>query len=100
MVTITGPLSLGTNLKTADLNLQELIHSGVHRLVLDLTACPYSDSAGLGMLVYVYGLLREKHGTLRLCGIGERVESLLKMTNTDRFLPCDPDRSASLAAFA
>jgi anti-anti-sigma factor len=97
VVTMTGSLTLGTNLKIADTQLQQLITDGVTRLVLDLTACPYSDSAGLGVLVHTYGLLREHGGAIRLCGTPERVSALLKMTKLERLLPCDPDRATSIA---
>ena len=55
-------------------------------------------SAGLGMIVYTYGALREKSGTLRLGGVAPRVESLLKLTKTDTYLAIDPSREESLAA--
>ncbi len=98
LVTVQGPLSLGTNLKIVDTQLQQLIEEGVVKLVLDLTACPYCDSAGLGVLVHAYGLLDAKGGKIRLCGVSERVAALLKMTHTGDMLPCDADSAASIAA--
>ena len=96
--TITGPLTMGTNLKTIDSNLQTLVAEGVTRLVLDLTECPYSDSAGLGVLMQTFGLLREKDGQLRLCGVGERIGRMLRLTTTDKFFRCDATRAESVAA--
>jgi anti-anti-sigma factor len=58
----------------------------------------YIDSAGLGMMVYVYGALNEKNGTFRLCGVSPRVLSILKLTKTDSFLNVDGCREESLAA--
>lgn len=98
VVTLTGALSLGTQLKIADNQIQDLITAGVTRLVLDLTAVPYSDSAGLGTLVHLYGLLQKRAGAIRLCGVSERVAGMLRMTRTDALLPSDPDAKASLAA--
>ena len=98
VVTLTGLLTLGTNLKTADQQVQTALEQGATNLVLDLTAVAYSDSAGLGMLVHTYGLVKNKGGQLRLCGVGPRVLAMLKLTTTDRFLMIDPDRIASLAA--
>jgi anti-anti-sigma factor len=66
--------------------------------VIDLTDVEYVDSAGLGMLMYAYGMLNEKKGTLRLCGVTARVMSLLQMTKTDMFLPIDTSLDESLAA--
>jgi anti-sigma B factor antagonist len=99
VVTLTGALALGTQLKIADTQLQNLVEGGISKLVLDLTAVPYSDSAGLGMLIHIYGMLREKQGSVRLCGLSGRVASLLRLTHTDTLLPVDPDVDASLSTF-
>ena len=98
VVTLSGPLSLGTNLKIVDMQLQQLIEEGVARLVLDLTACPYADSSGLGVMVHVHGLAEAKGGSIRLCGVSERIIRMLELTHTDALLPHDADLAASLAA--
>jgi anti-sigma B factor antagonist len=98
VVTLVGLMTLGTNLKTADQRVQTALEQGAKNLVLDLTGVEYSDSAGLGMLVHTYGLAKKKGGVLRLCGLQKRVQQMLKLTTTDRFLPVDADRAASLAA--
>ncbi len=97
---IQGSLTMGTSLKTIDHNLQALIQGGVSRVVVDMTACPYSDSAGLGVLMHTFGLVQERGGAMRLCGVTERVSNLLKMTRTDTILSMDADRETSLAALA
>jgi len=99
VVTLSGPLTLGTSLKLADSQVQAAISDGATRIVFDLTGVDYLDSAGLGMLVYTYGVLNEKNGTLRLCGVTPRVLSLLQLTKTDGFLNIDASRQDSLAAF-
>jgi len=40
-----------------DTKLQQLVQDGVSKLVADVTACACIDSAGLGTLVYVYGVI-------------------------------------------
>lgn len=91
VVRLSGGLTLGTSLKIADSQVQAAIEDGVSRMVIDLTDVEYVDSAGLGML-------NEKKGALRLCGVTDRVMSLLKMTKTDMFLPIDKSLDESLAA--
>jgi anti-sigma B factor antagonist len=100
VVTLSGQMTLGTSLKVADSQIQGLITDGVSKLVIDLTGVDYMDSAGLGMLVYVFGTLREKIGELRLCGVSPRLVSLLKLTKTDTFLSIDATREESLVAIA
>ena len=100
VVTLQGPLTLGTSLKVADSQINGTIAEGVTKIVMDLTGVDYMDSAGLGLVVFVYGTLSEKSGTLRLCGVAQRLRSLLALTKTDTFLAIDEDRAASLAALA
>ena len=98
VVRLSGGLTLGTSLKIADSQIQSAIEAGVSKMVIDLTEVEYVDSAGLGMLMYAYGMLNEKKGALRVCGVTERVLSLLRMTKTDMFLPMDKDVDESVAA--
>ena len=98
VVRLSGGLTLVTSLKIADSQIQSAIEAGVSKMVIDLTAVEYVDSAGLGMLMYAYGMLNEKKGALRVCGVTDRVLSLLRMTKTDMFLPIDKDVDESLTA--
>lgn len=98
VVTLSGPLTLGTSLKFADSQVQGAISDGVIKRIFDLTAVDFVDSAGLGMIVFVYGAVNEKNGTLRLCGVAPRIMSLFRLTKTDGFLPIDTTREDSLAA--
>jgi anti-anti-sigma factor len=100
VVTVSGPMTLGTSLQIADSQVRAVIADGVTRLVFDLTAVDYVDSAGLGMIVFTSGVLGEKNGVLRLCGVAPRVASLLKLTKMDSLIPVDAGRAESLAAFA
>ncbi|MGI4798650.1 MAG: STAS domain-containing protein [Janthinobacterium lividum] len=98
VLTIRGPLTLGTNLKTLDGTIQTLLSTGARRLVFDLSASPYADSAGLGTLIHTSGLVAERGGGMRLAGVSDRIVSMLRMTRTDSLLPMDIDAAASLAA--
>ncbi len=98
VVTMSGPLTLGTNLKIADAQIQEAIRGGAVRLVLDMSGVPYMDSAGLGALVMMHGLAKSQGGVVRLAGASERVASLLTMTSMDSLMAMDADVDASVAA--
>ncbi len=50
------------------------------------------------MLVYAYGSLAAKGGSLRLCGVAPRIVSLLELTRTNTLLPVDATAADSLAA--
>lgn len=98
VLTLSGPLTLGTNLKTLDGTIQTLLGSGVRGLIFDLSASPYADSAGLGTLIHTAGLMAERGGIMRLAGVSDRIVSMLRMTRTENLVPMDLDTAASLAA--
>ena len=100
VVTLDGPLTFGMSLSLTDSQLRGLVERGITKLLLDMTAVPYCDSAGLGTIVHVYGMAKQNGGVVRLFGLSERVAALLKMTTTDSFLPIDVDRATSMAALA
>ncbi|HEY3929684.1 MAG TPA: STAS domain-containing protein [Candidatus Koribacter sp.] len=54
-------------------------------LIIDMTEVPYSDSAGIGVLMGAY-ISREKVGhKLLLVGVNQRVRSVLQVTQVERF---------------
>jgi len=54
-------------------------------LILDLTAVPYVDSAGIGALVGAY-VSHEKDGrSLALVGVNSRVRAALQVTHVESF---------------
>jgi anti-sigma B factor antagonist len=98
VVTFSGPMSLGSSLTLADSQVRAALEGGISRMVFDLSSVDYIDSAGLGLLVFMYGALNQKNGSLRLCGVSPKIMSLLKLTKVDTFLSVDGCRDESLAA--
>jgi anti-sigma B factor antagonist len=96
--TLTGAMTMGTSLRTVDGQLQNALASGILHIVLDLHAVEYADSAGLGLLVHTFGLLNERGGSLRICGIQPRLRAMLHTTRTDTILSLYGTREESLAA--
>jgi anti-anti-sigma factor len=98
VVTLTGPITLGSSLSLAESQVRALINGGARKIVLDLSRVDHIDSAGLGMLVYAYGSLCSRGGALRLCGVAPRVLSVLEVTRTNTLLSIDATLEDSLAA--
>ncbi len=98
VVTLEGRMTLGSSLSLVESQVRSAINGGAHRMVLDLTGVEFIDSAGLGMLIHVYGSLCGKDGALRLCGVAPRILSFLELTKTNTLLAIDPTLEDSLAA--
>lgn len=55
-------------------------------VILDCSAVPYLDSAGLGAIMMLHASA-ERHGRrMALAGVSERVMSLIRMTRVDSVL--------------
>jgi anti-sigma B factor antagonist len=78
---LTGPLTL-TNV----FGFQAKLRSDTsRRLILDFTAVPLADSAGIGALVGAY-VSRQKDGrTLGLVGVNQRIHQALQVTRVENF---------------
>ena len=79
VLSVEGEVDLYTAPAVRDAALAA-IESGVDHLVLDLTAVPFMDSSGLGVLVTVLKEAREMGGTLRLINPQESIARLLRIT--------------------
>ena len=59
------------------------------RLVLDLSAVEFMDSAGLGLLMGRLRLMRDLGGVLALTRPNERVLKILRLAGMERFMEID-----------
>jgi anti-sigma B factor antagonist len=65
-------------------------------LVIDFSAVPYIDSAGIGALVGAH-VSHDKDGrSLALVGVSERVRNALKVTHVESFFRFFPTQEAAL----
>ncbi len=95
---LTGRMTLGMRLREIESKITDAADSGVERLILDLSGIDYLDSAGLGVLMILYGNMKIRGGQLRLVAPGAKVLDVLKLTHTDSILPIDPNLEAALAS--
>lgn len=70
------------------------------RVVVDLSAVTLLASMGLGALVSLHKKCKEEAGSMVVCGLGNELLSLLKLTHLDRVFKICSDRDAAIRAFA
>ena len=76
-----------------------LISSGTRKLIIDMSAVGYIDSATIGCLMDLYRQMNAAGGAVRLIGVQKRVETMLTMTGALNFLQAHPDEAGALASF-
>jgi anti-sigma B factor antagonist len=81
---LTGPLTLSNVFA-----FQDAVRSGeLPRLaIVDLSAVPYMDSAGMGALVNYYTHCQRKGASLMVTGVNGRVQELFVLTKVSTIIP-------------
>ena len=79
--------------------IASLIGSGERKVLLDLSAVTYVDSATIGCLMDLYRQASAAGGMLKLSGVQKRVETMLTMTGAQNFLEIHADEPSALKSF-
>jgi anti-anti-sigma factor len=79
--------------------VRQRVEGGARKVIIDLAAVSYLDSASIGCLMDVHRLLQEKGGALRLSGLQPRVETMISMTGVHKIVPLHRDEDDALGSF-
>ncbi len=77
----------------------QLIASGEGKVIVDLSAVSYVDSATIGCLMDLYRQATAAGGALKLAGVQKRVETMLTMTGAQNFIEVHPDEPSAVKSF-
>lgn len=77
---LKGKMTLGEGDEILKEKVNSLISQGQKKLVLNLEAVPYIDSAGLGEIVRTYTTVSRQGGKLKLLNLTKRIQDLLAIT--------------------
>jgi anti-anti-sigma factor len=78
--------------------VRQLVEVGARKVLIDLQAVSYIDSASIGCLMDIHRLLQEKSGAVRLSGLQPRVETMLSMTGVHKIIEIHREESEALAS--
>jgi anti-anti-sigma factor len=96
VVSCAGRFTLGTQLRLTEAMINTLLQNGVRKLVVDLTHTEVVDSAGLGVLIHIFGELEQLGGVMRVAGANDRVGNIFRVTHTNGILTLDADLMSSI----
>jgi anti-sigma B factor antagonist len=80
VIDLSGRLTLGDGTERLRDKVNSLLHQGHRKLILNLAAVDYLDSAGLGEIVGTYATVKRQGGSLKLLGVTSRIRDLLSIT--------------------
>ena len=79
--------------------VRQIVEDGARKLVIDLEAVSYIDSAAIGCLMDIRRLLEDRGGAVKLSGLQPRVETMLSMTGVHKIVDVHREEAEALAAF-
>ena len=77
---VKGRITLGEGDELLKDKVNSLLNQGQKKIVLNLAAVPYIDSAGLGEIVRTYTTVSRQGGNLKLLNLNKRITDLLAIT--------------------
>src|SRR5258706_12205497 len=74
--------------------------SGNTQLVVDMRECDALNSIAIGVLMRAYANYKGRGGEIKLCGLGQKLNSLFVMTKLIMLFDHHSDCDAAVSAFA
>lgn len=95
IVDINGEIDLYNHLKLKNL-VKETLESGAKKVLMNFENVTYIDSSGIGSLIYIYNLHKEKKSKFLLCNIHGSVKRVIELTKLNGFLPIEDNLQNAL----
>jgi len=98
VVEVTGKL---TSLESGALrgSIAQLLKEGRKLILLNLSGLVYLDSSGVGDLVHAYMSVVKRGGEMKVVGLTDKVEEILKITQLYQIFPEFQDERSALQSF-
>ena len=97
---LKGKMTLGEGDELLKDKINSLASQGHKKLVLNLEAVPYIDSAGLGEIVRTYTSISRQGGKLKLLNVSKRIYDLLVITKLVTIFDSYEDEAEAVRSFS
>jgi anti-sigma B factor antagonist len=98
IVKLSGRMTLGMRLREVESRIDGVTGNPATKLILDLSGVDYADSAGIGLIMILFGKMKTHGGQMRVVAPNASLLSLFQRTCIDSILSIDPDLATALAA--
>ena len=99
IVRLAGLLNGGTGRDDFRTKIQDLVHSGRNKVVVDMAKVPWANSVGLGNLHFCYLAVKDSGGSFKLTNVSPRIQHILRVSNFDTIFESYQDVRGALASF-
>jgi len=97
---LEGKITIGSGDVQMRETINELVNGGSRKIVVDMGGVTTLDSSGVGELVGCYTSVKNKGGALKLCGLTEKIQDLLAVTQLITVFEVYEDQAKAVASFA
>jgi anti-sigma B factor antagonist len=97
---LKGKMTLGEGDELLKDKINSLVSQGHKKIVLNLEAVPYIDSAGLGEIVRTYTSISRQGGKLKLLNVSKRIQDLLVITKLITIFDSYENEGDAVASFS
>jgi anti-anti-sigma factor len=80
--------------------VRQLVEGGARKVVIDLGAVTYIDSASIGCLMDIHRLLQERSGEVRIAALQPRVETMISMTGVHKIVDIHRDLEEAVSSLS
>ena len=96
---LEGKIMGGPDATTLHEKLHELIAGGRLQVVINLAEVDWMNSSGLGILIGGLSALRKNGGDLRLAGVTDKIDEVLRITKLDRVFDVYDDLETAISSY-
>jgi anti-sigma B factor antagonist len=97
---LKGKMTLGEGDELLKDKINSLVSQGHKKIILNLEAVPYIDSAGLGEIVRTYTSISRQGGKLKLLNVSKRIQDLLVITKLITIFDSYEDEKEAIGSFS
>ncbi len=99
VVHVSGKLMGGPESENLRNEIKRLIDEGTKKFVVNLHGVPWINSTGLGALMSVYTSVQRSEGSLKLCHVSDRIQSLFMITKLLTIFDTHTSEKEAIEAF-
>ena len=97
---LAGKIVLGESADQLLATTKDLVGKGEKNLVYNMTAVPYVDSAGLGVIVKCLNAAKSGAGRIKLVNVSKNIRELFRITKLETLFEFFDDETTAVGSFS
>lgn len=100
VMALSGRLTIGRQCQQVEWQVDDLLQKNRTKVVFDLAALEFIDSAGIGVVALSFGKAKNAGGGVAVAGAQGKVAEVFKLTRISNIVPLFPDVPGAAASLS